>query len=330
MAFRPLDVLVVDDEDSGRAALGSAVRALGHRCRLASSGVEALGLQVASPADVIVSDWRMPDIDGMELCRRVRALDGQSYTYLVFTSGHASKHDFVEAVRAGADDCLLKPIDIEDLEARLIAADRVVRAYRALAELNVGLQHDSQTLFRAARTDPLTGVSNRLRLEEDLENLQAEVCRYEQRRVAIAMCDLDAFKLYNDHFGHLAGDDALRRIAHAIRSSLRRADHVYRYGGEEFLAVLPEQAPEDAAAAMGRSRVAVERLGITHAPGARHPVVTVSIGLASIPFAGHRSLRAAVARADQALYRAKAGGGNSLALEDAPGRVLAPPGEWAP
>jgi two-component system chemotaxis response regulator CheY len=315
-ATRPLDVLVVDDEDSGRAALGAAVITLGHRCRLASSGVEALRLQEARPADVIVSDWRMPDMDGMELCRRVRALDGRSYTYLLFTSGHASKRDFVDAVRAGADDCLLKPIDIEDLEARLIAATRVVGAYRALAELNVGLLHDSQTLFRTARTDPLTGVGNRLRLEEDLDTLQAEVSRYE-RRVAVAMCDLDAFKRYNDCFGHPAGDDALRRIAHAIRSSLRRADHVYRYGGEEFLAVLPEQASDDAAAAMNRARLAVERLGIRHAPFARHPIVTVSIGLAAIPFAGDRSLRAAVARADQALYRAKEGGGNSLALERA-------------
>jgi diguanylate cyclase (GGDEF)-like protein len=315
---RPLEVLVVDDEDSGRAALGTGVAALGHRVRLSSSGVEALRMQEANPADVIISDWRMPDMDGMELCRQVRALDCRSYTYLLFTSSHASKRDFVDAVRAGADDCLLKPIDIEDLEARLIAAARVVRAYRALAELNVGLLHDSRTFLHAARTDPLTGVGNRLRLEEDLQTLQEEVARYE-RRASVAMCDLDAFKRYNDHFGHPSGDEALRRIALAIRTSLRRVDRVYRYGGEEFLVILPEQNRTDAMTAMGRARLAVERLGIAHSPGSGRPVVTVSIGLASIPFAGDRSLRAAIERADGALYRAKALGGNTVTTEDKEG-----------
>jgi diguanylate cyclase (GGDEF)-like protein len=289
------------------------VGALGHRCRLATNGSEALHLHAAHHADVIVSDWRMPGVDGMELCRRVRALDGGSYTYLLFMSGHASKRDFVDATRAGADDCLLKPIDIEDLEARLIAARRMIGACRALAKLNLGLWHDSQTMFRAAHTDALTGVGNRLRLEEDLETLQAEVSRY-GRHVSLAMCDLDAFKRYNDHFGHLAGDDALRRIAQALRRSLRGADRVYRYGGEEFLAVLPEQPPDRAAAAMDRARQAVADLGIANGPGAAHPIVTVSVGLASVPLAGEPGLRAGIARADEALYRAKAAGGNCLAL----------------
>jgi diguanylate cyclase (GGDEF)-like protein len=310
---RPLDVLVVDDEDGARTALCAATRALGHRCRLASSGLEALRLHEDQRADVIVSDWRMVGMDGMELCRRVRALDVGTYTYLLFTSGHASKRDFVEAVRAGADDCLPKPIDIDDLEARLIAAARVVTAYRTLAERNIDLRNDSRALFRAARVDPLTGIANRLRLEEDLEALQAHVSRYGQR-VSVAMCDIDAFKRYNDHYGHLAGDEALRRIAHAMRKSLRRADHVYRYGGEEFLVVLPEQTPDDAAAAMNRVRSAVEGLGIVHAPGAMHPVVTVSIGLAPIEREGSRSVQAAITGADRALYRAKAAGGNHLAI----------------
>jgi diguanylate cyclase (GGDEF)-like protein len=244
----------------------------------------------------------------------VRLTDRGTYTYLLFTSGHASKRDFVDAVRAGADDCLAKPIDVDDLEARLIAAARVVSAYRALAERNVDLRHDARALFHAARIDPLTGIANRLRLEEDLEVFQAQAMRY-GRLVSVAMCDLDAFKRYNDHYGHVAGDEALRRIARATRQTLRRADRVYRYGGEEFLAILPEQAPDRAGAAMERVRSAVEHLGIVHAPGAKHPVVTISIGLAPVSFDGDESLRAAIARADHALYRAKAGGGNSLEIE---------------
>ncbi len=317
-AARPLDVLVVDDDDGARAALCAAVRALGHACRSASSGFEGLRLHEAQRADVIVSDWRMAGMDGMELCRQVRSFDTGTYTYLLFTSAHATKRDFVEAVRAGADDCLSQPIDLDDLEARLIAAARVVRAYRTLAKCNVGLRHDSQASFEAARVDALTGLGNRLRLDEDLEAFQAQVSRY-GRDMAIAMCDLDGFKVYNDHYGHLAGDEALRRVAQALRQSIRRADHVYRYGGEEFLIVLPEQGAETAAAAANRTRGAVEHLGIVHAPGAKRPVITVSVGLATVPRGGGSSVREAISSADRALYQAKANGGNTVAVAHAEG-----------
>jgi diguanylate cyclase (GGDEF)-like protein len=256
----------------------------------------------------------MPGMDGMELCRRVRALDHETYTYLLFMSGHANKRDFVEAVRAGADDCLPKPIDVDDLEARLLAARRVVRAYRTLAQLNSGLRHDSRALFRAARVDPLTGLSNRRRLDEDLEALASHVSRY-HRGVSFAMCDLDGFKRYNDRFGHPAGDRALRRIGQSIRKSVRRADHVYRYGGEEFLVVLPEQSGDEAAVAMTRALESVASLGILHAPDAKHPVLTISIGIAHLGPEGNQTVSQAVARADHALYRAKAAGGNQVAVE---------------
>jgi diguanylate cyclase (GGDEF)-like protein len=286
------------------------VGVLGHRCRVAANGLEALAAHMEYRADVIVSDWTMPGIDGMELCRRVRALDGGTYTYLLFTSGHARKRDFVDAVRAGADDYLPKPVDLDDLEARLIAAARIVGAYRQL-DRNVALRHDSQVFFRAARVDPLTQVANRLQLEEDLDALQAEMSR-SARGATVAMCDLDGFKRFNDRYGHPAGDQALQRVAHAIRSSIRRADQVYRYGGEEFLVVLPEQSLAHATAAMERARAAVEGLAILHAPGARLRFLTVSVGMASVEPAGGRSVREAIARADQALYRVKAGCGNGV------------------
>ena len=169
----PLDVLVVDDDPHARVALCAAVTRLGHHCRVAASGLEALAAHAEQRADVIVSDWTMPGIDGMELCRRARASDAGTYTYLLFVSGHARKRDFVEAVRAGADDYLPKPIDLDDLEARLIGAARIVRAYRQLAKSNVVLHHDSEVSFRAARVDPLTQVANRLQLEEDIAALES-------------------------------------------------------------------------------------------------------------------------------------------------------------
>jgi diguanylate cyclase (GGDEF)-like protein len=237
--------------------------------------------------------------------------------YVLLASPHAAKRALVEAAKAGSDGCLSTPIDLESLEAQLIVAARITRAYRALTESNLSLRHDSRASFRAARLDPLTHVSNRLRLDEDLETLQEHVSRYD-RGVAIAMCDLDEFKRYNDHYGHLAGDVALQRVAHAIRKSLRRADPVYRYGGEEFLAILHEQARDDAALAVERARAAVHDLGIVHAPTAQHPVLTVSIGLAIVATEGGRSVHAAIARADHALYRAKAAGRNNVTLEDEP------------
>ena len=312
---RPLDVLVVDDDEPSRAALCEALAALGHRPRVARSAMEALQLHAARRADVIVSHWAMPgSMDGMELCRRVRAMDHGGYTYLLFTSGQATKRDFVEAVRAGADDYLVKPVDHDELEARMLAAERVVRTHRELAERNAHLRHDSQASFRAARTDPLTHVHNRLRLGEDLRALQAEVSRY-GRRLSVAMCDLDQFKLYNDHFGHPAGDEALRQVAQAIRGSLRRADRVYRYGGEEFLVMLPEQGHDRAELAMSRVRAAVEGLALQHAPGTARTVLTVSVGLASVAPQGEHSVQEAIERADRAMYRTKREGGNAVAVD---------------
>jgi two-component system cell cycle response regulator len=307
-----LDVLIADDDPMSRDLLAYAVGALGHRCRTAGTGIDALAEHRERRADVIISDWTMPGIDGMELCRRVRALDQGAYTYLLFVSAHARKRDFVEAVRAGADDYLPKPVDLADLEARLIAAGRIVWAYRRLAERNVALRHDSQASFREARLDPLTQVANRLQLDEDIAILRVQMpsagCL-----VTVAMCDLDAFKRYNDHYGHPAGDEALRRIAHAIEGALRRADRVYRYGGEEFLIVSRDLPAATAVAAMERVRSAVEVLAIEHAPGTAHRLLTVSIGMASVDTAGGHAVEDAIERADEALYRVKASMGNGVA-----------------
>jgi two-component system, cell cycle response regulator len=280
---------------------------------MAESGTEAMRLHDARPADVVVSDWQMGGMDGLDLCRILRARDSDrgTYTYLLFVSGRADKRDFVEAIRAGADGYFPKPVDLDELEASLLAARRVVRAYRELADKNAGLREDSQLFFRSARVDALTGIPNRLRLDEDIVALQAQMLRY-GHGASVAMCDIDTFKQYNDHFGHIAGDEALRRIAQAIRDSLRTADDVYRYGGEEFLVVLREQSGAAAAAAIERVRGAVEGLAIEHAPGAAHTVLTVSAGVASVGHDKPDSVRTAIRDADHALFRAKALGGNRV------------------
>ena len=309
-----LDVIVVDGREGQRRALCAAVGAAGPRVRSTSSGFECLRMHQQRPAGVIVCGGGTAPLEALDLCRRLRSTDMGTYTYVLVTRARTSKRDLVEAVRAGADDCLTEPVDADELEARLIAAARVVGACRKLSERNIDLRHDSQVASRAARTDALTGLWNRLRLDEDLDVLQADVSRY-GRHLSFAMCDLDQFKRYNDHYGHPAGDDVLRQIGRAIAANLRRADRVYRYGGEEFLVSLPEQKGGDAAAAMERVRCVIETLGIRHAPDAHHSVVTVSVGLAPVALATDRSVTLAVARADRALYVAKARGGNSVATD---------------
>jgi diguanylate cyclase (GGDEF)-like protein len=302
-----LNVLVVDDDESARNAMRSAVQALGHRCRVASSGRDALRMHAVEPADVVICDWRMEGMDGIELCRRIRALEGSRYTYLLFVSADATKKDFVAAAVAGADECMNKCFDLDDLQMRLVAAGRIVRQYDALSQNNVELRRDSQSLFRAARIDALTGVGNRLRFEEDVDALQGQVSRY-GRCVSIAMCDVDGFKRYNDACGHVAGDEMLRRVAQTIRDTLRRVDQVYRYGGDEFVVALPEQLASRATAAMDRVRKAIEHV--------TRGEVTLSIGLATIASDYDSSVRGAIARADRAVYGAKAAGGNAVVVEE--------------
>jgi diguanylate cyclase (GGDEF)-like protein len=310
-----LKVMVVDDDQDAREAVASAIRRFGHSCAVARDGLEAWERYGSDRGDIIISDWRMPRMTGIELCRRIRADDpAELYTYFIFITGNRDKADVVEGIRAGADDYLVKPIDIDQLEARLTVARRMLGVHRELRARNSVLRSDSERAIALARTDPLTTAFNRRALAEDLGALAARVSRY-QHRYCAALCDIDGFKAYNDCFGHLAGDQALRAIAHAIQGELRRGDGFYRYGGEEFLAILPEQSLEDAAAGMERVRLAVERLQIPHAPSAGAPFVTISAGIAALGTDSPSSIDDWLRRSDAALYLAKARGRNRVQIE---------------
>ena len=310
-------VLIVDDDRDARDAVEVAVETFGHSCALAHDGLEAWEMHCADRADIIISDWKMPRMDGVELCRKVRSDDpARAYTHFIFVTGNADKAHATEAMRAGADDYLVKPIDIDDLETRLAVARRVLLLHRELRASNKALRSDSERALLEARVDPLTAVSNRLALSEDLQALTARAARY-QHRYCAALCDVDQFKAYNDCYGHLAGDEALRQVAHAIQEELRRGDGFYRYGGEEFLAILPEQSLLEATAGMDRVRQAVERLQIPHAPGANTPFVTISVGIAALGPESPGSLEDWLRRSDAALYSAKAHGRNRVEIEGA-------------
>jgi two-component system cell cycle response regulator len=293
-----LDVLIVDDDSDLRNALADCVDNLGYRVRQSADGEEALEAMQASRADIVLTDWMLPRLDGLDLCRRLKGAPLPPYLILMTALGSGR---LVEGTRAGADDFMSKPIDLDVLDVRLLAASRLVRAYKRLAEQNARLLYDSERSLAIARADALTGVGNRLALDEEMRRIVANASRYAQSP-SIAMCDIDYFKQYNDRYGHVAGDAALRQVAATIRASVRAGDSVYRYGGEEFAVILPEQDVMAAARAMDRVRAAVQGLAIRHAKVSRTGTLTMSVGVASHRKDGEDWL----ARADRALYRAKA------------------------
>lgn len=305
-----LHVLVVDDSDTSRAGMRMAVEDLGHRCSVARGGAEAWELVQRDRPDMIVSDWVMENGDGLELCKRVRASDGP-YVYFVFASALDDKEHVLRGLDAGADDYLGKPIDVDELEARIRAATRLLVIQRRVSKQNELLRRDSRQLFAISRIDALTRTKNRRAFDEDVLAAISNAERYEQRW-ALGVLDIDEFKAFNDAFGHAAGDEALTRVAEAIHASLRRGDTLYRYGGEEFTVLLAEQDDQGTLAALERARRAVEALAIPHAEGAAHPVVTVSAG--GRVLARGETVERWFEQADAALYRAKAAGRNAVVV----------------
>jgi diguanylate cyclase (GGDEF)-like protein len=219
-------------------------------------------------------------------------------------------------MQAGADDYLRKPPDPDELQVRLTAAARITQLHRQLSRQNTELERLNHALFEQGRTDALTGVGNRLRMQEDLAKLWSRAARYAQP-FCIALCDVDHFKLYNDSCGHQAGDRALHAVAHALATTSRGGDAVYRYGGEEFVTVLPLPGLESAVTAMNRLREAVEALAIPNPAFHDERVVTISVGVAA--FDAALTLDEVIKRADVALYVAKSRGRNRVVgFDDVP------------
>jgi two-component system cell cycle response regulator len=307
-----LRVLIAEDDAVSRTILKKAVEKFGHECLTAEDGEEAWELfQNISEVDVVISDWMMPGLDGLELCRRVRAINNGWYTFFVFLTALGDKEHLLEGMQAGADDYLAKPLDREQLQVRLIAASRMNSLHRQLNEQNSELEKLNRELFAASRRDPLTRLGNRLRLREDLETLSAQVERY-GHGYCVMLCDIDFFKKYNDTYGHLAGDEVLEKVAGVISENLRRGDMAYRYGGEEFLIILPEQTLEFASSTAERLRHRVEELAIPHEPKRPPGIVTISVGLAALSPGERKPVEELLKEADAALYSAKEAGRNRV------------------
>jgi two-component system cell cycle response regulator len=302
-------ILIAEDDTASRLILEAALAGLGHEVIAATDGEQAWQLFQSEKVEAIISDREMPRLNGLDLCRRIRGSDGGKYIYFIFLTSVHDKDGAAEAIRAGADDYLMKPLNRHELEARLLVASRITKLYRELANQQVELERLNSQLFLQARTDGLTQVGNRLKMREDLNVLFARVAEQGDSFCAL-MCDVDHFKLYNDEYGHLQGDEVLKKVARTLVQGCRPNDEIYRYGGEEFLLVMPEQSVEAACAVAERHRARIEQLAIPNiaSPGS---IVTISVGVAAMTTT-QPSIKEWLEDADGALYRAKQLGRNRV------------------
>ncbi len=307
-------VLIAEDDAVPRLILKLTVEKFGHECLVAEDGSQAWDIYQNTSVNVIISDRMMPGLDGLELCRRIRETPGVGYTFFIFLTALGEKEQLLAGIRAGADDYLTKPFDPDELHVRLIVASRVTELHQQLTEQRAELKQLNQELFQQGRRDPLTHLGNRLRLMEDLATIAGQAERY-GKRYCMILCDVDCFKSYNDYYGHIAGDKVLHDIGQTIAQTCRDGDTAYRYGGEEFLVILPEQSPANAAIAAERVRHMIETLAIPHATKASTGRVTISAGVAMLKPSDYQTMHHWLKRADEALYRAKREGRNRIVLD---------------
>jgi two-component system cell cycle response regulator len=305
-----MKILVADDDPTSRLIARTALQRLGHQCDTATDGTHAWNAFQTSHPDIVISDWMMPGQTGLQLCQSIRADPNGGYTYLILLTSRGAHHQILEGMNAGADDYLIKPLDPDELEARLIAATRVTTLHHQLAAHRTQLQSLNLELGTLARRDPLTGLNNRRVLQEDLALLEARVARY-GHHYCMVLIDIDHFKSYNDTHGHQAGDYVLQAVTTRLQHQARVGDALYRYGGEEFLCILPEQTLATGSHAAQRMQAGVQLLSIPHRTNSTG-AITISAGVATLDPDFPRSAEEVLKEADDALYHAKRLGGNRV------------------
>jgi len=276
-------------------------REWGHDVLSANDGNQALEILRSDTAiSVALVDWMMPGLDGIEVCRRLRAMADRPYTYLISITSRNEKQDLICALEAGFDDFISKPVQPAELNARLLVGRRIVELQQKLIESCEISQ------FKATH-DSLTGVWNRGAIMEFLRAQVAMAIR-KSANLALMMVDVDHFKNVNDTYGHAAGDAVLIHLAQVMNSVIRTSDWLGRYGGEEFLIFASES--NDAIRLAERIRITVEENAISY--GELLIPATVSIGIGNSRSLATPSAESLIKLADEALYKAKNNGRNRV------------------
>src|SRR5262245_10579626 len=309
----PARILIVDDHEDNVELLRARLEAWGYTSDSAGDGAEALKKIEESPPDLVLLDVMMPKIDGIEVARRVKANSNLPFIPIIMQTALDATENKVEGLNAGADDYITKPIDFAELKARLTSMLRIKRLQEELEERERQLLEANERLRHMSQTDGLTGLDNRRHLEERLGEM-FEHARRLREPFACVMCDLDRFKSVNDSHGHQAGDAVLKQFARILRSEVREIDRVGRYGGEEFMLLLPGTVLDAAVTFAERLRAAVERHTFAFDDGTLRR--TMSAGVAAWPHPRLGTCDDLVRAADDALYVAKETGRNKVVRFD--------------
>jgi diguanylate cyclase (GGDEF)-like protein len=295
-----MKILIAEDDLVQRRFLQALLTQAGHEVIVATNGDEAWNcLQQTDQLRLVITDWMMPGIDGPDLVRRVRAANWPHYTYLILLTSKDTKRSLLMGLEAGADDYLTKPFDREELIARLKIGERLLNLESRLQEL--------------ATHDSLTGLLNRRALY-DTARVELERAAREDSPVSFILLDVDHFKNINDQYGHLTGDQVLRLLADTLLQHKRSYDQVGRWGGEEFLVLLPKTSLTDGYHVAERFRASIAAAHL-FLPSGQCLEFRASFGVSSTQ-APILPLDTLLQQADLALYRAKALGRNQVCSFD--------------
>jgi two-component system chemotaxis response regulator CheY len=311
-------VLVVDDDEAYLQLLHMVLKRRGHDVIEAKDGKAAWELMQENPFPMVVSDWMMPEMDGIELTLNIRKIKFKIYTYIILLTAKKTTEEVIEGLEAGADDYLTKPFDLNELRARIKIGERIIA-------LETELRESRDKLIIQATRDSLTELLNRRGLYECIE-LETARAKREDIPLSLLMIDLDHFKSVNDNYGHLVGDEALCLVADIISEKKRIYDAAGRWGGEEFIIVLPGANMEEAQGVAERMRSAISNARLD-TPEGKPVTIHGSFGVVSVDPKADISLDTLVGMADQALYRAKQGGGDRVSVyqEDQAGNSVVVP-----
>ncbi|MBI4826169.1 MAG: diguanylate cyclase [Nitrospirae bacterium] len=308
-----MKILVVEDDPISRKLLEKTVKSWGHEVIAAENGMIAWEIFLKEEIKFIIADWMMPEMDGVTLCKNIRALNKTGYIYFILLTGKDKKEDIVEGLEAGADDYVAKPFDVAELKVRVRAGERILNLEKELTQKNNELGNLNKRLEEIARTDALMEIGNRHAFYESIKKSHHRACRYLQN-YGLIMCDIDYFKNYNDTYGHMEGDILLKKVADTLKEVIRLSDDIFRWGGEEIVVIVHEQEKSQTIVVAEKLRQAIESLKIEH-KGCERGYLTISCGVAAFNENDkHNEWKEILDRADKALYIAKQSGRNRVCV----------------
>jgi diguanylate cyclase (GGDEF)-like protein len=304
-------ILLVEDDKLQAEITKDYLVKYGYRVLIAVDGKSAIKTLSSQNVDLVLLDVVLPDISGYDVCRWIKVNDSTRFLPVIMLTIKGSTKDKVEGLRIGADDYLPKPYNEIELNARIYASLRVKSLRDELIRKNQQLEEVLTKLEKIAITDPLTGLFNRRYFESVIEKEFNKTVRYKTPTSCLVI-DIDYFKRINDNYGHRKGDEVLKEIARLIKDCLRKVDTIARWGGEEFVILMPGTDSQKAYVAAERIKDTIEKNSFSGI----NEKITISIGISSIPSEYIDSAEKFIDTADNALYEAKAKGRNLIVIAD--------------